>query len=116
MKAAEAAAKVKAEVELKKEREREREAARISLQKMEKTADIEQNLEILRELEVLIGYTLIDNLHSPKSGSEKVTGVYGGNHGNPLHRLGLFIKDEFLEDEDEDAVFNEDGEEGEILS
>ncbi|PPS10727.1 hypothetical protein GOBAR_AA09915 [Gossypium barbadense] len=43
---AEAAAKMKAEVKLKKQREREREAARIALQKMEKTVEIEKNLEI----------------------------------------------------------------------
>ncbi|KAK8349705.1 hypothetical protein V6Z12_A06G160700 [Gossypium hirsutum] len=37
---------MKAEVKLKKQREREREAARIALQKMEKTVEIEKNLEI----------------------------------------------------------------------
>lgn len=34
---------------------------------------------------------------------------------NPLERLGLFIKDEFL-DEDEETIYNENGEEGEIFS
>ncbi|OMO82797.1 hypothetical protein COLO4_22813 [Corchorus olitorius] len=76
IRAAEAAAKLKAESELKKQREREREAARISLQKMEKTAEIEQNLVILKELEVFIGYTLIHQLQGSKNGPEKVTGVY----------------------------------------
>ncbi|XP_022720339.1 transcription factor GTE12-like isoform X1 [Durio zibethinus] len=106
VRAAEAAAKMKAEVELKKQREREREAARIALQKMEKTAEIELNLEILKELEILSG----------KSGSEKLIGAYGGTRVNPLHQLGLFIKDEYLEDDDDETVLNEDGEEGEILS
>ncbi|KAH1066195.1 hypothetical protein J1N35_031182 [Gossypium stocksii] len=101
--AAEAAAKMKAEVELKKQREREREAARIALQKMEKTAEIEQNLEILKELEKLIGCSL-SNYQS-----------HGGNGGNTLQQLGLFIKVEYSEDEDDEAILNEDGEEGEIV-
>ncbi|XWS15901.1 hypothetical protein CRYUN_Cryun34aG0042300 [Craigia yunnanensis] len=117
IRAAEAAAKMKAEVELKKQREREREAARIALQKMEKTAEIELNLEIQKELEVLTGFSLSSNqLHGRKNGSEKLTGAYGGTRGNPLHKLGLFIKDEYLEDDDDEAFLNEDGEEGEILS
>ncbi|XVF25561.1 hypothetical protein REPUB_Repub13aG0222600 [Reevesia pubescens] len=117
IRAAEAAARMKAEVELKKQREREREAARIALQKMEKTAEIEQNLEILKELEMLSGWSLSNNqLHCRKNGSEKVSGSYGGTGENPLHQLGLFIKDEYSEDDDDEAVLNEDGEEGEILS
>ncbi|TYJ34326.1 hypothetical protein E1A91_A05G161400v1 [Gossypium mustelinum] len=116
--AAEAAAKMKAEVELKKQREREREAARIALQKMEKTAEIEQNLEILKELEMLSGCSLSNNqLHGRKSDSEQVNGAsHGGNGGNPLQQLGLFIKVEYSEDEDDEAILNEDGEEGEIVS
>ncbi|XP_007025229.2 PREDICTED: transcription factor GTE12 [Theobroma cacao] len=101
IRAAEAAAKMKAEVELKKQREREREAARNALQQMEKTAEIEQNVEILKELEMLIGFSLSNNWHGRK---------------NPLHQLGLFMKDEYFEDGHEDAVMNEVGEEGEILS
>ncbi|KAK8580568.1 hypothetical protein V6N13_143648 [Hibiscus sabdariffa] len=116
--AAEAAAKMKAEVELKKQREREREDARIALQKMEKTAEIEQNLEILKELEMLSGCSLSNNqLHDLKNESEKASGAsYEGICGNPLQQLGLFIKTEYSEDEDDDAILNEDGEEGEILS
>ncbi|KAE8656160.1 bidirectional sugar transporter SWEET2a-like isoform X1 [Hibiscus syriacus] len=113
---AEAAAKMKAEVELKKQREREREAARIALQEMEKTAEIEQNLEILKELEMLSGCSLSNNQsHDLKKDSEKVSGAsYEGILGNPLQQLGLFIKAEYSEDED--AFLNEDGEDGEILS
>ncbi|XVE88294.1 hypothetical protein DITRI_Ditri19aG0058300 [Diplodiscus trichospermus] len=116
IKAAEAAARVKAEAELKRQRDREREDARIALQKMEKTAEIEQNLEILKELEMLTGCSLSNNqLYGQKNGCEKVTGTYGGTRGNPLHQLGLFIKDEYFGDDD-DTVLNEDGEEGEIMS
>ncbi|MBA0876283.1 hypothetical protein Goshw_007906 [Gossypium schwendimanii] len=123
IRAAEYAAKMKAESELKKQREREREAARLALQKMEKTAEIEQNLEILKELETLLGCCLYSNqFYGRKSGAcERVIegGAYGMIKGeNPLHKLGLFFKDEYFEDEeDEDAFLNEDivGEEGEIL-
>ncbi|XP_039036198.1 transcription factor GTE12-like [Hibiscus syriacus] len=58
IRAAEAAARMKAEAELKRERELEREAARLALQKMGKTVEIEQNLEIIKELEMLIGCCL----------------------------------------------------------
>ncbi|XP_039005999.1 transcription factor GTE12-like isoform X2 [Hibiscus syriacus] len=114
--AAQAAVKKKADAELKKQREREREAARTTLEKMEKTAEIEQNLEILKELEMLSGLSLSNNqLHDLKNESEKVCGAsYEGNRGNPLQQLGLFIKAEYSEDED--TILNEDGEEREIPS
>ncbi|GMI77711.1 hypothetical protein like AT5G46550 [Hibiscus trionum] len=121
IRAAEAAAKMKAEAELKRQREQEREAARLALQKMEKTAEFEHNLEILKELEMLIGCCLSSyQFHGRKSVpcDRVIVGAYGMVTGeNPLHKLGLFFKDELLEDDDEEAILNEDiGEEGEILS
>ncbi|XP_022764308.1 transcription factor GTE8-like [Durio zibethinus] len=74
IRAAEAAAKLKAEVELKKQREKEREAARVALQRMENTAGIELNLEIVKDLDILSGCSL--------------------SCANPLHQLSLFIKGE----------------------
>ncbi|KAK8594673.1 hypothetical protein V6N13_015593 [Hibiscus sabdariffa] len=120
IRASEAAAKIKAETELKRQREREREAARLALQKMEKTAEIEQNLEILKELEMLIGCCLSSyQFHGRKTGpcDREMGRAYSVVTGeNPLHKLGLFFKDEFFE-EDEEAILNEDiVEEGEILS
>ncbi|GLU13883.1 hypothetical protein SLE2022_304930 [Rubroshorea leprosula] len=117
-KAAKAAAELKAEMELKKKRERDREAARIALQKVEKTVEFEQNLEILKELEMLSGCSLSTyclyhkgSSHQTLSGALEGTGI-----GNPLQLVGLSIKDEYLDDEDEEeATMNEDGEEGEIL-
>ncbi|GKU94310.1 hypothetical protein SLEP1_g7825 [Rubroshorea leprosula] len=117
-KAAIAAAELKAEMELKKKRERDREAARIALQKVEKTVEFEQNLEILKELEMLSGCSLSTyclyhkgRSHQTVSGALEGTGI-----GNPLQLVGLSIKDEYLDDEDEEeATMNEDGEEGEIL-
>ncbi|KAM7500614.1 hypothetical protein LguiA_025028 [Lonicera macranthoides] len=109
IRAAEAASKLKAEKELKIQREREREAARITLQKMEKTAEIDDNLEVLKDLEMLRGSVF--------------EAIEAGHLGNPLERLGLFIKDDYLggddddeaEDDDEKDIWSGDGEEGEIF-
>ncbi|KAL3851438.1 hypothetical protein ACJIZ3_013320 [Penstemon smallii] len=95
IKAAEEAIRTKAQAELKMRREREREAARMALENIEKSVEIDENLQILKELEKLC---------FPQSNF----------HGrNPLERLGLYMKDDYLE-EDGDAVLN--GEEGEIVS
>ncbi|KAJ9153239.1 hypothetical protein P3X46_026703 [Hevea brasiliensis] len=112
IRAAEAASRMREEIELKKQREKEREAARIALQKMEKTADIEQNLEILKELEKLSGGSLSYHF---RIGSKRVTNgeMEAAYTGSPLERLGLFIKDDIW-DEDE-MVVNGDEEEGEIF-
>ncbi|KAJ7947218.1 Transcription factor GTE12 [Quillaja saponaria] len=111
IKAAEAAAMLRAEEELKKRRQKEREAARAALQKMEKTVEIEQNLEILKELEKLSGCSLSYRNFSVKDGSRVPMG--GARIRSPLERLGLFMKDEYLADDGE--VLNGFGEEGEIL-
>ncbi|KAL5774130.1 hypothetical protein ACOSP7_011687 [Xanthoceras sorbifolium] len=106
LKAAEAATRMKAEKELKKQREIEREAARIALQKMERTVEIEHNLEIMKELEVLTGCCLSPHL---------ING--GAQVSSPLERIGLFMKRDYLLVEDEEILnFNGDGEEGEIFS
>ncbi|XAR66637.1 hypothetical protein NMG60_11012929 [Bertholletia excelsa] len=103
IKEAEAASRLRAESELKMQREREREAARLALQKMERTVEIDCNLDALKALEML-------------SGSEPGLGpADGSSFGNPLERLGLFIKDDYMGDDDEEAILNGDGEEGEIF-
>ncbi|KAI3409406.1 uncharacterized protein J3R85_019345 [Psidium guajava] len=116
IRAAEAAERMRAEAEARKQRERDREAARIALQKMEKTVDFEENLKILKELEMLSGCSgSSPRLTDGDDGSEVVSGVFDGAHyRNPLERLGLFMKDEFLEDDDDEKILI--GEEGEILS
>lgn len=58
---------------------------------MEKTVEIDENIYILKDLETLF-----------------CEGVEGDH---PLQRLGLYIKDDFLEDDDSVLC----GEEGEIL-
>lgn len=77
---------------------------------MEKTAEIDDNLEILKDLEMLRGSVF--------------EAIEASHLGNPLERLGLFIKDDYLggddddeaEDDDERAILSGDGEEGEIFS
>ncbi|XP_058084470.1 transcription factor GTE8-like [Magnolia sinica] len=86
------AARMRAEARLKMQREREREAARIALQKMEKTVDIDENQEILKDLEMLV-YSQ-PNHHQPMMAM-----AIDGCYLNPLERLGLFMKNDDLEDE-----------------
>ncbi|KAJ7968825.1 Transcription factor GTE12 [Quillaja saponaria] len=112
IKAAEAVARMRAEEELKQRRQKERQAARAALQKMKKTAEIDQNLEILKELEKLSGCTLSYRIFGSKDGSRV---AMGAQIRSPLERLGLFMKDEYLADDDEEML-NGFGEEGEILS
>lgn len=82
---------------------------------MEKTVDFEENLKILKELEMLSGCSgSSPRLADGDDGPEVVSGVFDGAHyRNPLERLGLFMKDEFLDEDDEKILI---GEEGEILS
>lgn len=65
---------------------------------MERTVEIGQNLEFMKELESLSGCCLSPQLSSP------------------LERIGLFMKRDYLVLEDEEVVLNlnADGEEGEI--
>ncbi|GAA0144834.1 DNA-binding transcription factor [Lithospermum erythrorhizon] len=98
-----------AQSELKMQREREREAARIALEQMERTIDIDDNLKFLRDLELM-------SRSSADSGCS-----LAGSPANPLERLGLYFKEDFIEDDDDDdvevaLVNSEDGcEEGEIM-
>ncbi|XP_010273394.1 PREDICTED: transcription factor GTE11 [Nelumbo nucifera] len=128
IRAAEAASRMRAEAEQKMQRERAREAARIKLQQMEKTVEIDENQAILKDLEMFGGYTQPKDARgteAPKCGNVDefaddfghVLGTLEGcHHGNPLERLGLFRKDDFMEEEEEEANLNGDVEEGEIGS
>lgn len=62
---------------------------------MVKTVDIDENREVLEDLEAIMG------------------AISGGNLRNPLEKLGLYLKDDYVEEEDEAAILQ--GEEGEIL-
>ncbi|XP_022873579.1 transcription factor GTE8-like [Olea europaea var. sylvestris] len=83
------------ERELKMQRERERKAARIALEKMGKTVYFNENRDIM-EFEAIIG------------------GISIGNLRNSLEQLGLYIKDDYMEKDEVEAI--QQGEEGEILS
>ncbi|XP_008225392.1 PREDICTED: transcription factor GTE12 isoform X3 [Prunus mume] len=113
IRAAEAATRMRAEIELKQQRKRKREEARIALEKMQRTVEIDPNLKILEELERLTGFSPCTPLLNCKGRS----GAFGGAHlRSPLEQLGLFIKAEYSGDEDDDeSILNEDGEEGEIV-
>ena len=107
---------MKLEEESRQRREKEREAARLAIEKMKRTVDIEHNLEIVRELEILSGCTLsykaVAGRHGYKVAMEET--LEKPQLENPLERLGLFIKDEYAADEDE-VLPNGGCEEGEIL-
>lgn len=81
---------------------------------MKRTVEIEHNLEIVKELETLSGCTLsykaLGGRYDYKVALETLDKL---QFENPLEQLGLFIKDE-LADEDEEVI-NGTVEEGEIL-
>ncbi|CAO2152948.1 unnamed protein product [Urochloa humidicola] len=104
VKAAEAAAQRKVEEEMRLKREQEREAARRALRMMKKTVDID-NSDFLKELE-----NFSKTLQSNPPGKlivEFVGGDLPPGLGSPLERLGLFMKQDFedeVEQEMEDSV------------
>ncbi|CAK9225835.1 unnamed protein product [Sphagnum troendelagicum] len=96
-------------------RELEREAARRALQQMEKTVEIDESSEILKNLERLRSIP-IEQLAgsageegSPNDGPSDVLPTYSLQGGNPLEQLGLFMKDD--EDEDDHQGDHEDSHE-----
>ncbi|KAK1382214.1 hypothetical protein POM88_019949 [Heracleum sosnowskyi] len=100
IRAAKVASSLKAREELRLRREREREAARIALQQMEKTAEIEDNMKVLKELEMVLF----------KAGQ-------GARFGNIMEQIGLFLKNDYMDYEDEeDGQFLQDWEEGQICN
>ncbi|KAF3793375.1 Transcription factor [Nymphaea thermarum] len=112
------AAEAAREAEAKRKRDKEREAARLALQNMERTVEINENDNILKDLEQFCysqGMSSGTEIGSPASGLEGL-GVFAV--GNPLERLGLFMKNEDLEDDEapspDYAAGTGDVEEGEI--
>lgn len=116
IKTAEAAARMKAEEELRQRIEKEREAARAAIEKMKRTVDIEHNMEIIRELERLSGCTLSYKAVGGRNGYKVALDTLDKpKFESPLERLGLFIKEEYTADEDEELL-NGGWEEGEIFN
>ncbi|KAF9604395.1 hypothetical protein IFM89_006404 [Coptis chinensis] len=115
-------ADAEAAVEAKRKRELEREAARQALQNMEKTVEINENCQFLEDLEMLGSAPVpclplaivISPDHSDGIGGFKLQG------SNPLEQLGLYMKMDDEEAEEEEGVSTSvpdpmnDVEEGEI--
>ncbi|XP_073151845.1 transcription factor GTE12-like [Henckelia pumila] len=101
------------EEESRMRREREREAARMALQKMQKTVEINENQEVLNYLEMLSRDSPSDFLDGEGSNASWGTSRHSGNF---LERLGLYIKDDYWGEEEEEEEEILSGEEGEILS
>lgn len=100
IRAAKVASSLKAQEEMRLRREREREAARIALQKMEKTVEIEDNMKVLKELEIVL-----------------FKARQGDRFGNIMERIGLFLKNDYMDyEEEEDGLFLQDWEEGQICN
>ncbi|XP_062195387.1 transcription factor GTE9-like isoform X2 [Phragmites australis] len=116
-KRAEAAAAAEAAAEAKRQRELEREAARKALQEMERTVEINEGSLFLKDLEML-GSASGEQIPSSVGGRSpthmpEALGFQLG--GNPLEKLGLYMKND---EEDEEGDFTDepvvDVEEGEI--
>ncbi|KAK7245608.1 hypothetical protein RIF29_40455 [Crotalaria pallida] len=116
IKTAEATARMRAEEESRQRREKEREAARAAIEKMERTVEIEHNMEIIEELEILSGCRLSYKAVGGRNGYRAaIEALEKPQLENPLERLGLFIKDEDAADEDEEVLNAAGCEEGEIF-
>ncbi|KAG9446644.1 hypothetical protein H6P81_012772 [Aristolochia fimbriata] len=114
-------AEAEAAAEAKRLREIEREAARQALQKMEKTVEINENCQFLKDLEML-GTAIPEHLPSSvdetsPEHSQDGLGAFKLRGNNPLEQLGLYMKVDD-EEEDEGGLQSEpplkDVEEGEI--
>ncbi|TKW09203.1 hypothetical protein SEVIR_6G078300v4 [Setaria viridis] len=116
-KKAEAAAAAEAAAEAKRQRELEREAARKALQEMEKTVDINEGSLFLKDLEMLGSVTgeQMPNSVGEMSPADMPEALGFQLGGNPLEKLGLYMKND---EEDDDGDFTDepavDVEEGEI--
>ncbi|GAB4831533.1 hypothetical protein Ancab_005545 [Ancistrocladus abbreviatus] len=110
-------ARIEAQIKaLQLQRQREREAARIALEKMEKSVDINDNFDILRDIQMLIGDCIQTCFsHGYRQSSAAWNQFKGGRVTSPLEQLGLFIKQEYMVDDDEEAFLEADLEEGELL-
>ncbi|KAF0929364.1 hypothetical protein E2562_021392 [Oryza meyeriana var. granulata] len=113
------ARRAEAEAEAKRKRDLEREKARQALQEMERTVEINDNLH-LKDLEMLGTATtehIVSSVDetSPEHSQDGMPSFLPGS-GNPLEQLGLFMKaDDEEEEEDPSSVpSTKDAEEGEI--
>ncbi|KAL1203982.1 Transcription factor GTE10 [Cardamine amara subsp. amara] len=109
-------AKAEAAEKLRREREQEREAARQALQKMEKTVEINEGRRFMEDLEMLRATgaegdqlpTLMDEM-SPKLSQDMLGSFKMEGNNNPLEQLGLYMKmdDDEGEEEDDQPQFSQ---------
>ncbi|XP_057982733.1 transcription factor GTE8-like isoform X2 [Malania oleifera] len=114
-------AEAEAVAEARRKRELERVAAREALQKMEKTVEINENCQLLKDLEKLRAVPSEHLLSSVDETSldlsQEGLGSFKFGGSNPLEQLGLFMKmDEDEEEGDPPCALDmvDDVEEGEI--
>ncbi|KAL2900682.1 Transcription factor GTE10, partial [Bienertia sinuspersici] len=118
-------AEAEAAAEAKRKRELEREAARLALQQMEKTVDINENCQFMEDLEMLSSAPADDlsSFMGDASPNDSQNGGLGSfrfrGNSNPLEQLGLYRKDDDEEEEEVEApqapdTAANDVEEGEI--
>ncbi|CAA7034957.1 unnamed protein product [Microthlaspi erraticum] len=117
--AAEKARKAEAEAaeKARRDREQEREAARQALQKMEKTVEINEGMLFMEDLEMLRATSLEgDQLPtfmeemSPKFSQDMLGSFKMEGNSNPLEQLGLYMKMDEDEDDEEDQPYLSQGE------
>ncbi|KAJ7954563.1 Transcription factor GTE12 [Quillaja saponaria] len=113
IKVIETTTQMRIETDLKQQRMKEREVARTALAEIEKTVDFEDNLKSFKEPEMLCGDSLSYYTIDLEDGSQEIVKPFAYS-GKRLERCGLFLKDEFMEDGDEEAFLNGDLEEGEV--
>ncbi|CAI9787340.1 unnamed protein product [Fraxinus pennsylvanica] len=100
-------AEAEAATEAKKKIELEREAARQALQKMEKTVEINENIQFTEDFEIFRAAPdensqgTIEQTN-PECSENGLGSLKFQATGNPLEQLGLYIKEE--DDEEEEAV------------
>ncbi|CAH2043692.1 unnamed protein product [Thlaspi arvense] len=114
-------AKRKADVEaaeiVRREREQEREAARQALQKMEKTVEINEGRRFMEDLEMLRATgaegdqlpTFMEEM-IPKCSEDMLGSFKMEGNSNPLEQLGLYMKMDEDEDDEEDQPHFRQGE------
>ncbi|KAL5991141.1 hypothetical protein ACLOJK_012047 [Asimina triloba] len=110
-------ANAEAAAEAKRKRELEREAARQALQKMERTVEINENCQFLKDLEIL-GSAPIDlpSCVPDEMGSHQSLDLMGSfklSGNNPLEQLGLYMKVDDDEEEEEPVTVPCNGDEEE---
>ncbi|XP_021723171.1 transcription factor GTE11-like isoform X2 [Chenopodium quinoa] len=113
IRAAKSAARSREESKLKRQRQEAREAARMAIRKIEQSVNVDNNIQVMRDLEALVGTSLV--VMCPDRTSRTMWNYKGTNNlRRHLEHLGLYIKEEYSVNYDFDDAFLEEWE-GEVL-